>query len=199
MAHSQDHVVRHARRNLGPWIAFAMLAMATTVALYLAADAHKDANRNTEAIRAAGPPCVDLAQGPAIIPSNGCRRFYAAIANLCAQDPGFCRRSQKRAAKLASSDATVQQLEMAQTDVGSEGGGGSGNKPQSQPGPSPDTGGGQDNGGGAQPPQQPPESQQPPDKQPPVIDLPDVLDDPGTTVCKVVDPLVGPPVTVCPP
>jgi len=35
-----------------------------------------------------------------------------------------------------------------------------------------------------------------PDK--PLIDVPKILDDGGDTVCKLVDPILGPPVQICP-
>jgi len=211
MAASQDPVVRHSRRNLGPIIAYVLLAGATAAAFAFGVSAKNESNEARQAVRAAGPPCVDVASGPAVIPSRGCRRFYAAIANLCAQDPEFCRRSQKRAAKQASSDATGRQLELAQADVGSGGGGGSGggNNPNSQP-PPPGNGGGQGNGGGnggggqptapttpETPPQQPPTTTpgpQPPSDTP-LIDVPNLLDD----GCKLVKQApLGPVIRICP-
>lgn len=198
MAHRHDPVVRHSQHNLLPWIAFLGLACATAVALYLGAAAKKESGETSQALRTAGPPCVDTAKGRAVRPSRGCRRFFVAIANLCAQDPQFCRRSQRRAARQASATATDQQLAQAQLpDPGGGGGSGGGNNPNSQPSP-PSVGGGGGNSGEPNNPTSPPTVEQPPvvpqpetPRDPPLINVPDV-------VCKTVDPVLGPPVQVCP-
>jgi hypothetical protein len=215
MAASNDHVVRHARRNLGPVVAYGLLAIATAVALYLGATA-KDESGDVAALqKQAGPPCVDEDPGPGITPSEGCKLFYAVLSDLCARNPDFCAESQQEAVKRAQARATDREigplaaLDNFQGDEGQGGGGGSpGNRPDSPGRPSPQPpGGGQGGGGDGQPDNPPPTTEQPqpePEPEPPPaetqtdilpVDPPLKIEDP--TLCRIVDPLTGQLIRLC--
>jgi hypothetical protein len=132
---SADPVVRNAHRNLGPTVAFLLLALATAAGLYFGVTAKQESGEVAEKVEAAGPPCVDAnGELPGIVPSEGCRPVFELLANLCAQNPAFCRESQRRAVKAAQQTAADREIgPLARLPEG--GGGSEGNNPRSPTGP----------------------------------------------------------------
>lgn len=200
---NRDPVVRNAKRNLGPWVAFLALAIATAAAVF--AYSAKDQSSNTATkVDAAGPPCVDTAKGPKVLPSVGCKKFFEAIVNLCAQQPRFCARSEKRAAQAAQVQATDQAVgPIADVNPVPRGGGNSPgtNNPRSpntpsQP-PQGDGGGGGGSGGGDGTTTEPPPKTEPIPKEKPPVDVPGLIEKINPQLCQVPNPLGPPLIRLC--
>lgn len=208
MTADEHPLIAHTRPSVWQKLGYGLVVLAVAAGfagLGLALSAKDEASETAAKVEASNP-CVDVASGPKVRLSEGCRAVVDNINIFCARNVRYCRQSERRAFQVASREAAEREIgPTAQLPGG--GGGSKGKDPQSPQTPSPRNGGGggpspqpdtpRPSGPGTPRPNEPSVPTQPgaeePVNPPPVVDAPGLIPQPLKPIlCDVLGVCLDP-------